>query len=36
LLRNGHIRELPGWSHGFIEIYPEAVASMLREFLDAV
>lgn len=34
LLKNGHIHELPGWSHGFIEIYPEAVASILRGFLD--
>ena len=34
LLKNGRIHELPGWSHGFIELYADDVAATLREFLD--
>jgi pimeloyl-ACP methyl ester carboxylesterase len=35
LLRHGRIHELPGWSHGFIELRAAAVAALLRQFLDA-
>lgn len=35
LLRNGSIRHLPGWSHGFLAIRPAGTAAMLRAFLDA-
>ncbi len=34
LMQNGRIHELPGWAHGFLDIYTEQVAALIREFLD--
>jgi pimeloyl-ACP methyl ester carboxylesterase len=33
-LRNGRLQELPGWSHGFLDLHPAEVAAMVRPFLD--
>lgn len=33
-LRNGRLQELPGWSHGFLDLYPAEVAAMVRPFLE--
>lgn len=33
-LRNGIVQELPGWSHGFLDLYPTAAAAIVRPFLD--
>ena len=35
LMQRGHIHELPGWSHGFIELRARQTAAILRDFLDA-
>lgn len=34
LMRNGRIRELPGWSHGFLDIHTQDAAALVRAFLD--
>jgi pimeloyl-ACP methyl ester carboxylesterase len=34
LLRNGTVKDLPGWTHGFLDAETAAVGRMLREFLD--
>jgi pimeloyl-ACP methyl ester carboxylesterase len=33
-LKNGKVKNLPGWSHGFLDHDPVAVAAMVRPFLD--
>jgi pimeloyl-ACP methyl ester carboxylesterase len=35
LMQRGRIHELPGWSHGFIEVRGPQTAAILRDFLDA-
>ena len=35
LLRNGRIHDLPGWSHGFLDMKPGETAALIGEFLDA-
>jgi pimeloyl-ACP methyl ester carboxylesterase len=32
---SSRIHDLPGWTHGFLNTYPEQVAQVLRTFLDA-
>lgn len=34
LLRNGSVRPMPGWAHGFADLDVEGLASLLRGFLD--
>ncbi|MCB2106213.1 MAG: alpha/beta fold hydrolase [Rhodobacteraceae bacterium] len=34
LLKNGEVKNLPGWTHGFLDAETAAVGRMLREFLD--
>jgi pimeloyl-ACP methyl ester carboxylesterase len=34
LLSNGRIHDLPGWGHGFMHLHTDAVAQLLRDFLD--
>jgi pimeloyl-ACP methyl ester carboxylesterase len=34
LLQNGRVHDLPGWSHGFLDIHTAEVAELLRAFLD--
>lgn len=34
LLQNGRVHDLPGWSHGFLDIHTAEVAALLRGFLD--
>lgn len=34
LIQNGHIRDLPGWTHGFLHIHAEETAAVVRDFLD--
>ncbi len=34
LMQNGRIRELPGWSHGFLDIHTQEVDALVRAFLD--
>jgi len=34
ILRNGHVKPLPGWGHGFLDVHREEAAVILREFLD--
>lgn len=33
-LKNGRVKNLPGWSHGFLDLNPREVAAMVRPFLD--
>jgi pimeloyl-ACP methyl ester carboxylesterase len=33
-LRNGRIHDLPGWSHGFLDIKTRETAAIVAEFLD--
>lgn len=33
-LQNGRVHNLPGWSHGFLDIHTAEVAALLRGFLD--
>jgi len=35
LLQNGRVHNLPGWSHGFLDIHTTEVAKLLRNFLDS-
>jgi pimeloyl-ACP methyl ester carboxylesterase len=35
LLRNGRIHDLPGWSHGFLDMKPREAAALIEDFLDA-
>ena len=35
LMRNGRIHELPGWSHGFLDLRTAETAGIVRAFLDA-
>ena len=35
LLRNGRIKPLPGWGHGFLDVHSAEAADLMREFLDA-
>jgi len=34
LLQNGRVQNLPGWSHGFLDIHTAEVVELLRAFLD--
>jgi pimeloyl-ACP methyl ester carboxylesterase len=34
LIQNGHIHDLPGWTHGFLHIHVDEAAAVVREFLD--
>jgi pimeloyl-ACP methyl ester carboxylesterase len=34
-LKNGRIHDLPGWSHGFLDMKVAETAALLRDFLDA-
>lgn len=34
-LKNGHIHDLPGWSHGFLDVKTTETAKLVRGFLDA-
>lgn len=34
-IQNGRVHDLPGWSHGFLDIYTAEVAALLRDFLDS-
>jgi pimeloyl-ACP methyl ester carboxylesterase len=34
-LKNGRIHDLPGWSHGFLDVKTAETASLVRGFLDA-
>ncbi|MGA0266334.1 MAG: alpha/beta fold hydrolase [Lysobacterales bacterium] len=34
-LQNGRVHNLPGWSHGFLDIHTAEVAALLRGFLDS-
>ena len=34
LLQDGRVHDLPGWSHGFLDIHTAEVAELLRAFLD--
>jgi len=34
-LKNGRIHDLPGWSHGFLDLKTQETASLVRGFLDA-
>ncbi len=33
-LKNGRIHDLPGWSHGFLDVKTEEAAAIIRGFLD--
>ena len=33
-LANGRIQDLPGWGHGFLDLYPAQVSALLRQYLD--
>lgn len=35
LLSNGHVRDLPGWTHGFLDAETAKVSKMLREYFDS-
>lgn len=35
LLKQGRIHDLPGWSHGFLDIRTRETATIVRDFLDA-
>ena len=35
LLQNGRVHNLPGWSHGFLDIHTTEAAKILRNFLDS-
>jgi pimeloyl-ACP methyl ester carboxylesterase len=34
LLRNGRLKRLPGWGHGFLDLHSGETADLLRGFLD--
>jgi pimeloyl-ACP methyl ester carboxylesterase len=34
-LRNGRVHELPGWGHGFLDLFPDQAAALVRAHLDA-
>ncbi len=34
LIRNGGMVDLPGWGHGFLDVFTPVVGAMLREFFD--
>ena len=34
ILQNGHIKPLPGWGHGFLDLHSAEAADLLRDFLD--
>jgi hypothetical protein len=33
-LRNGRIHDLPGWSHGFLDVNTQEAAALVAGFLD--
>jgi pimeloyl-ACP methyl ester carboxylesterase len=33
-LKNGHIHDLPGWTHGHLDAHTQEMAAIVREFLD--
>ncbi|MAI07166.1 MAG: hypothetical protein CBC47_08605 [Alphaproteobacteria bacterium TMED87] len=33
-LNNGHIHDLPGWTHGHLDAYTQEMAVIVRDFLD--
>ena len=33
-LKNGRVKDLPGWSHGFLHLRPAEAAALVRPFLD--
>ena len=35
LLQNGRVHNLPGWSHGSLDIHTTEVAKLLRNFVDS-
>ncbi len=35
VLGNGRIHELPGWGHGFLDLFPDQAAALVRGHLDA-
>jgi len=35
IMQNGQIHELPGWGHGFLELFPDQAAALVRGHLDA-
>ncbi len=34
LIKNGRIHELPGWGHGFLDLFPVQAAALVRSHLD--
>ena len=34
-IQNGHIHDLPGWTHGFLHIHAVETAAVVRKFLDS-
>lgn len=34
LLRNGRVHDLPGWTHGFLDVHTNEIAHLVRTFLD--
>jgi pimeloyl-ACP methyl ester carboxylesterase len=34
LIKQGRIHELPGWGHGFLDLFPEQAAALVRSHLD--
>lgn len=34
VMRNGTVKRLPGWGHGFLDVHAEEAAAIVREFLD--
>jgi pimeloyl-ACP methyl ester carboxylesterase len=35
LIKTGRVHDLPGWSHGFLDLKTKETATLVREFLDA-
>jgi hypothetical protein len=35
MVRNGRVQELPGWTHGFLDLEAAEVAGMVRRFTAA-
>ena len=33
-LNNGHTQELPGWSHGFLDLFPTQATAVVKHYLD--
>jgi pimeloyl-ACP methyl ester carboxylesterase len=34
LMKNGRIHELPGWGHGFLDLFPTQAAALVRGHLN--